>query len=155
MLNNPQAGTYLKLDEKDFYVWSLMDGTHTIKQLVVAFFSEYGTIAFGRVIDLVAQLRAASFLVDPYVNVYADVDRQCRKGTVSYWGDRLWRSFLQKEMGFGGIDGILTSLYRHVFWVFFARPSLLLYPVMFAAGLALFLFTVQAGTYPLFHTAGK
>ena len=69
MLNNPQAGTYLKLDEKAFYIWSLMDGTRTIKQLVVAFFSEFGSIAFGRVTDLAAQLRAANFLTAPPIDV--------------------------------------------------------------------------------------
>lgn len=65
MLNNPEADTYLKLDPKDFYVWSLMDGTQSVKQLVVAYFSEFGSIAFSRVTDLVAQLRASSFLTDP------------------------------------------------------------------------------------------
>ena len=39
MLNNADAGTYLKLDERDFYIWSLVDGTRTIKDLVVAYFS--------------------------------------------------------------------------------------------------------------------
>ena len=59
VLNNPEAGTYLKLDAKDFYIWSLMDGTRSIKDLVVAYYSEYGSIAFELIADLVAQLRAA------------------------------------------------------------------------------------------------
>ena len=155
MLNNPNAGTYLKLDEKDFYVWSLMDGTRTIKQLVVAYFSKFGSIAFGLITDLAAQLRAASFLTDPPADVYAEVTRQCQKGTARHWGERIWRAFLQKEMAIGGVDGILTTLYHRIFFVFFSKPALLLYPPTFVAGLVLFFYTVQAGTYPLFHTGGK
>ena len=155
MLNNPQAGTYLKLDERDFYIWSLMDGTRSIKQLVVAYFSEFGSIAFGRITDLVTQLRAARFLADPPVDVYAEVHRQCSKGTPGYWAEAVWRTFLQKEMAFNGTDAILTAMYRYGVWVFFSRPALLLYPVVAIVGLALFIYTVQAGTYPLFHTGGK
>ena len=107
MLNNPEAGTYLKLDPKDFYVWSLMDGTQSVKQLVVAYFSEFGSIAFSRVTDLVAQLRASSFLTDPPINVYSEVHAKAQRGTPSYWGERLVRTFLQKDFGFSGIDGIL------------------------------------------------
>ena len=155
MLNNPQAGTYLRLDGRDFYIWSLMDGTQTIKQLVVAYFSEYGSIAFGRVTDLVAQLRAASFLNDAPVNVYAEASRQSHKGTITDWGERLVRVFLQKEMAISGLDGILTVLYRRIVWIFYSKPALVIYPLIFFAGLGVFLWTVQAEKYPLLNTAGK
>ena len=54
VLNSPLAGTYLKLDERDFYLWGLMDGSRPVKELVVAYFYEYGSIAFGRVARLVS-----------------------------------------------------------------------------------------------------
>lgn len=154
MLNNPHVGTYLKLDERDFYVWSLMDGSRSIKQLVVAYFSRFGSIAFGRVTDLVAQLKADSFLSDPPIDLYREAAMQCRRGTPGYWGDKIWRGFLQKEMAIGGMDGILTTLYRRIIWVFYSKPALLLYPFMSIAGLGMFLYTVQAGTYPLLRTGG-
>ena len=152
MLNNPHAGTYLKLDERDFYIWSLMDGSRSIKQLVVAYFSEFGSIAFGRVNDLVAQFRAASFLSDPPVGVYAQLNAKLRRRTLSYWGERVWRMFLQKELAISGIDGILTKLYRYAFWVFYIRPALALYPAIVGVGLALFFYTVQFKDYPIFLT---
>ena len=155
MLNNPQAGTYLKLDEKDFYIWSLMDGTRTIKQLVVAFFSEYGSIAFGRVTDLAAQLRAANFLTDPPIDVYGEVAYRCHKGSFSYYGEKVWKTFLQKEMAFNGLDGILGTMYRRVFWVFYSKPALLIYPFAAAAGLSLFIYTVATAKYPLLETGGN
>ena len=155
VLNNPEAGTYLKLDGKDFYIWSLMDGTRSIKDLVVAYYSEYGSIAFGLIAELVAQLRAARFLTDPPIDVYAEVRSKCRRGTLAYWVEALWKSFLRKEFAIGGIDTIVTYLYRRLFWVFFSKPALLIYPAIAVAGLGLFFYTVQVGTYPLFHTGGK
>ena len=155
MLNNPAAGTYLKLDEKDFYILSLMDGTRTVKQLVVAYFSEFGTIAFGRINDLVAQLRASSFLQDPPVDVYMEAHVRARRKGVGYWGENILRGFLQKEVAIGGIDGILTNLYRRFFWVFFSRPAMVLYPPIVIVGLILFLLTVHGGEYSLFRTGGS
>ena len=155
MLNNPDAGTYLKLDEKDFYVWSLMDGSRTIKQLVVAYFSEFGSIAFSRVNDLTAQLKAAYMLKDPPVDLYGEVNVQEHRGTLSYWGEKVIKTFLQKEIPVGRIDGILTTLYDRVFWVFYSKPALLLYPFIVFAGLGLFVYAVQDGTYPLLETGGK
>ena len=67
----------------------------------------------------------------------------------------MWRAFLRKEFAISGIDGILSSLYRRVFWVFYTRPALLLYPVLVVAGLGLFFYTVHVGTYPLFQTGGS
>ena len=63
-----------------------MDGSRPVKELVVAYFYEYGSIAFGRVTRLVSQLKAAGFLTDPPVDVYAEVGRQCRRRTPAYWG---------------------------------------------------------------------
>ena len=155
MLNNPGAGTYLKLDEKDFYIWSLMDGTRTVKDLVVAYFSAYGSIAFGRVNDLVAQFRGASFLVDRPVDVYAEVDVRSDRNTLGYWVDKLVKAFFHKEFVVSGIDGTLTVLYNRIFWVFFSKPALLIYPFIAATGLGLFLYTVQQGTYPVLSLGGK
>ena len=154
MLNNPDKGTYLKLDERDFYIWSLMDGSRTIKELVVAYFSQYGSIAYGRVNDLVTQLKGAGLLSDPPVDVYAGVTAQCDRGSLGYWGEWVWRAFLRKELAISGIDGILAVLYRRVFRVFFSKPAFLLYPVVVVVGLSLFFYTVQVGTYPILRTTG-
>ena len=155
MLNNARAGSYLKLDPKDFYVWTLMDGTRSVKQLVVAYFTEFGSIAFARVTDLVTQLKAAGFLTDRPVNVYAEVRRQRRKASLSYRGAMMWRAFLQKEMAIGGLDGIVTRMYRSGFWIFFTKPAFLLYPFMALAGLGLFIYTIQAKDYPLLSLGGS
>ena len=155
MLNNPDAGTYLKLDENDYYVWSLMDGTRSIKQLVVAYFTEFGSIAFSRVNDLTAQLRAAYMLKDPPIDLYAEVMTQEHRGTLSYWGEKAIRTFLQKEIPIGQIDGILTVMYRRIFWVFYSKPAQMVYPFIVVAGLSLFIYAVQDGTYPLLESGGK
>ena len=155
MLNNPALGAYLKLEEKDFFVWSLMDGTRTVKDLVVAYFSEYGSTAFGRVSDLVTQLRAGGLLSDPPINVYREVAVQYHKRTMGYRGELLMKSFLQKDLSITGLDGILSTMYRRGFWVLFSKPLLILYPVLIVAGIALFVHIVQRGTFSLVETGGK
>ena len=155
MLNNPARGTYLKLEEKDFFVWSIMDANRTVKDLVVAYFSEFGSIAFGRVTDLVAQLKASGFLSDPPVDLYREAAGHYYKRTLTYRGESLIRAFLQKEISLTRIDHFLGLLYRYVFRVFFTKPAFLLYPFIIVAGLALFIYNVQQANYSFFHTGGK
>jgi hypothetical protein len=45
VLKNPTARTYLRLEESDYNLWQLMDGEHTVKDLVVAHFMTHKTFA--------------------------------------------------------------------------------------------------------------
>src|SRR5262245_2004732 len=65
IVQNPQAATYLRLPPEDFFVFELMDGTATIRDLVVAYMLKFQRFALPRVARLVQDLRYNQFLVDP------------------------------------------------------------------------------------------
>ena len=67
----------------------------------------------------------------------------------------MWKTFLQKEMAFNGLDGILGTMYKRVFWVFYSKPALMLYPFAAAGGVSLFIYTVAKAKYPLLETGGN
>ena len=89
------------------------------------------------------------------MDVYAEVRVRSARNTPGYWVDKLVKAFLHKELAVNGIDGVLTVLYNRIFWVFFTKPALLIYPFIAATGLGLFLYTVQQETYPLLNLGGK
>ena len=64
-------------------------------------------------------------------------------------------AFLRKEFAINGIDGLIGALYCRVFWVFFSKRALLIYPGIVVSGLGLFFYTVQLGTYPILEAGGK
>jgi len=48
VLRNPEANTYLKLTPQDYFLWELLDGEHSVRDLAVAYVVRYGTLPFQR-----------------------------------------------------------------------------------------------------------
>src|SRR5579859_674717 len=49
IIQNPQAATYLRLSVEDFYVFERMDGSSTIRDLVVAYMLKFQRFALARI----------------------------------------------------------------------------------------------------------
>ena len=147
ILKNPHAGTYLKLTSRDFYLWSLMDGTRSVKDLVMAYISKYGS--FPRVISLVDQLRNNFFLTDQPVNAFDNLKRELSKGTSRYRADVFWRSFLNREFSLHRIDRYVSKAYNAFGWGFFTKPMNALYLLILVLGIFFFTRQLNSGAYPI------
>ena len=149
VLKNPRLGTYLRLSEQDYLLWCLMDGSRTVKDLVVAYFERYKVLAIGRVTALVDELRAASFLADKPVGMYRQAAEQLAVRDWSHRWQQVARSFLQREFTVDHVDRYVTLLYRLGGRVFFFLPVLIPLTLMALAGLAAFVILLGRKTYPI------
>jgi hypothetical protein len=113
VLKNPASRTYYRLSERDYFLWQLMDGTQTVKDLVVAYFLEYGSFAFARAATLVQELKANLFLTERPLSVYRQVRSQLQRRRPAHRLAQVWQAFLQKQFAIGGLDG----------WFCSSRPS--------------------------------
>jgi putative peptide zinc metalloprotease protein len=138
VLKNPTLGTYQKLSEADYLLWEWMDGSRTVKDLVVAYFQQHKTFAFGRIAALVDELRANGFLTDRPVGVYQQVKRQLVERDWSHRWGRLARAFLEREFVLDGVDGLATSAYRRGGRLLFTLPALAALALLAVAGLFAF-----------------
>jgi CRP-like cAMP-binding protein len=75
MLANPRDLVHYRIQGPDYELVKLMDGTRTVKEIVIERFSESGEMDVGGVADFVYQLRSENFFVDPYEDVEAVVHR--------------------------------------------------------------------------------
>lgn len=139
MIKSPRAGTYLKLSPREQYILGLMDGSRTVKEITLAYFYEYGSLAFNRVIQLVNLLHQNSFLVDPPLPTYALVRERLRARRGWRAGlDRALHFLLRAEIVVGGIDGFVTGLYRAGGWLLLTPPALFLLGLIALSGFAVF-----------------
>src|SRR5438067_13934926 len=76
VVHNPGARTYARLDSREFDLLSLMDGRHSVKELVVAYYQRHGVLALARVAGLVRLLRQQQFLLDRPLDVYANLGQR-------------------------------------------------------------------------------
>jgi len=155
ILKNPGPRTYYRLSERDRFLWRRMDGTQTVKDLVVAYFLEYGSFAFARVATLVQGLKASLFLSDQPVRIYQQVRRRLEQRRPSHRLRRFSQALMQKQFAIGGLDGVMGLLHRWGGWLLYLWPLQVLYVVVSAVGLYFFPGHLKEGTYGLVTTAGS
>ncbi|MDH4137293.1 MAG: cyclic nucleotide-binding domain-containing protein, partial [Anaerolineae bacterium] len=155
ILKNPGPKTYYRLSDRDYFLWQLMDGTQTVKDLVVAYFMQYGSFAFARAATLVEELKASLFLSERPVNAYQQVQGQLQRRRPTYRLSQVWQAFLEKQFAISGLDRLLGGLYRWGGWLLFTWPLQILYLVVTAVGLYLFFQAFSAGTYGVVTVAGS
>ncbi len=70
MLKSPDAGTYLQLGEQELFLWNMMDGEHSVRDMSIAFLLKYGALPIELIINMLATLQGKSFLEKKPVNLY-------------------------------------------------------------------------------------
>jgi CRP-like cAMP-binding protein/Zn-dependent protease len=139
MAKSPQAGTYVRLTERERQLLELMDGSRTVKQIVLDDFVRHKSLSCNRVLQLVTLLDAQSFLAHKRIPTYALL-RQRLRSRSSRWS-RWWARLtllLQGDFSIGGIDPFVTAFYRALQRVGLVRPLLALAALIALAGLFVF-----------------
>jgi putative peptide zinc metalloprotease protein len=155
ILKNPMTHAYLKVTPEEHHISSLMDGTKTIEELVVAYFMEFRVLAQDRVAGLVRELWRDSFLQDRPVNLFRSLKEKLEEGSLAFHAKRLQHLFFNYQVSLKGIDGFVTFLYRYFFWIFFSRPLIMLYPLLSLFGLYAFVLIFCDGRYHLFQVGSS
>jgi putative peptide zinc metalloprotease protein len=155
VLRSPEANTYLKLDPRDYFLWGLMDGQHSVRDLAVAYFVKFGAFPFDRLAHLIAHLKMNHLLEEKPVHVFGSISQRFAARTLAYRLQRFSETSTQKEFSLKNADQFFDTLYRRGGWIFFTRSAKILYAVLTVVGLALFARELLAGTYPLLSMAGS
>jgi putative peptide zinc metalloprotease protein len=155
ILRNRQASTYLKIDAQDYFLWELLDGEHSVRDLAVAYFAAYRAFPLDRLVRLLDQLKEKRLLEEKPIHILGGIALRLEERTLAYRIQRFADTAMQKEFSFRNVDAIYTAIYRRLARPFFTRPGLIVYGLLSIAGLVLFIRLLLAGTYPLVQTAGS
>jgi putative peptide zinc metalloprotease protein len=155
ILKNPAAKTYFRLSDRDYFLWQRLDGAHTVKDLVVAYFTEYKAFAFARVTTLLEGLKSNRFLVEQPVNVYQQINSQLQRRRPQARFSALWAAFQEKQFAIRGVDRGLTRLYQRGGWLVYSWPAQILCLLVTLAGLYCYYRAMQANNYGLINVAGS
>jgi CRP-like cAMP-binding protein/Zn-dependent protease len=146
VVHNPTAGTYARLDPREFDLLSLMDGRHSVKELVVAYYQRHGVLALSRVAGLVRLLRQQGFLVEGSVDAYARLGARLRCEP---------RPRRVGELTTAAFDRVLGDAYRTWGWFFFHSAWLAIGIVLGLVGPIVVLMEIARGRYALYEIGGS
>lgn len=134
ILKQPETKSYLRLSEQDFALWWQMDGTRTVKDLLLYNLKRYRTLPIGRLTGFVADLRAGHFLQDNPVNIYDQVTEALARRAPASRGRRLLNGFLHTEIALQGLDDPFVWLYEQLRWLFTWQAQLILLGLILLGG---------------------
>jgi CRP-like cAMP-binding protein/Zn-dependent protease len=141
IVKSPQAGTYLRLSQRERDLLELMDGARTVKEIVVEDFYAHGSMAFNRVLQLVELLHRQSFLVDRPIATYMLIRERLRAPHGLRAGlSQLRNLLLRNEIALPNIDAFVTAVYRSGGWVLVTRPAVALLSIVAVIGFVVFQF---------------
>ena len=156
ILANRDRVKYLRLAPEEYHLWTLMDGTRTVKDLIYEYFMAFKALAFDQVMQLVAQLRRSYMLADPPEEDLAPVQTTGATGRVRALSRAVWEITTgRRTLHIHHIDGLIAVLHRQGGWVLYAMPLQVLYVLLSVVGGALFVRHFVSGRYDLFQTVGS
>jgi putative peptide zinc metalloprotease protein len=146
VVHNPAGRAYARLEPREFDLLPLMDGRHSIKELVIAYYQRYGVLALARVAGLVRLLSQQRLLVDPPIDAYDRLAARLRGGL---------RRAPSSALTTSKFDAVLGNAYRAWGHVFFARPWLYIGLGLGILGPLLVFIELARGRYVLYDIGGS
>jgi CRP-like cAMP-binding protein/Zn-dependent protease len=146
MIANPRDLLHYRLEPGELEAVRLMDGTRTVKELVVERFRESGELELEGVADLVRSLQEGGFLDPPFVDTYAAVRRSMETSVAR----AKVREFLRTlSVDWTRADGAVRWMYHHGFRLFFKRWVAVVGLVVGVVGFVAFIDVVRSGRFSL------
>jgi CRP-like cAMP-binding protein/Zn-dependent protease len=146
MIRNPRDLIHYRLEPEEVELVRLMDGTRTVKELVVNRFRVSGELELDGVVELVRELQQGGFLVGGYVDAYGAVRRAMRPSLLA----RKARVFVRTlSIDWGGADRLVRWLYHHGLRWFFHPVAVAVGLLVGLAGVAAFVAVVSGGRFTL------
>ena len=132
VLKDLNRNTFLRLSDNDAHLFELLDGTHSLSDLIGIAEQRFGSAGAPRLARLLADLGERGYLAGVAGSNAIEEEPQ----------GFLRKLFKPREKTFGGVGGWFESLYRHGGWVLFTRPALYAIAVLIVAGLGAFVYLI-------------
>jgi CRP-like cAMP-binding protein len=148
MIANPRDLVHYRIERSDFELLRLMDGTRTVKEIVVERLRDGGELDLDAVADFVRTLQEDNFLATPFTDVPAMVGRALRPEP-----SRARRFVTTLTVEWKEPARLATWLYHHGLKWTLTKPFVALSAVLSLGGIAAFVFNVRSKLFGL--TAGS
>jgi CRP-like cAMP-binding protein/Zn-dependent protease len=145
MIANPRDLLHYKLEPGEMELLPLMDGTRTVKEIVVERFRESGDIELSAVADLVRQLQVGNFLTTRF----QDTDAAVRRAMVDVSAARVRAREFAKTQSIDWKDAhrLVDWFYRRLLRWFFIPWVAVIAAAAAVIGFALFWSLYRSGRY--------
>ena len=135
-LKDPRRGTYFRLSGGGYFLWQLLDGRHTLQDLMLEYYEKFGSFEPQAVTEIVGRLTEAGFAEG--VKLSGEADETLARPTRVQRALSKSREILEWRATVGGVDTLIGRLYGGGVRLLYTRVAQLIFAVVTLAGLAAF-----------------
>ncbi len=155
VLRSPGGEGYIRLSVKDHFLFSLLDGSRMVQEVLVEYFRKYGALAFSRLGTLVQELFKGGFLSESPRSFYDRLLKIIKLDKPVIKMVDFMKSLPRRQWPIAGLDSGITWLYKKGFRVFYFRPVQIIAGILSLAGFFIFAFLFRTGGYSLLKSSGS
>ncbi len=134
MVKNLEMATYLRLDEKEKFLWDQVDGSKTVQELLDAFSQQFNEVSPSKLATFLENLFSNGFLTVRKVTIFSQILEKLRNRTLQ---SKILRLF-NRRIEFKNLDPLFARLYQWFFRLFYAWQSKIVLSLVSLAGAAVF-----------------
>ncbi|MGH2711218.1 MAG: cyclic nucleotide-binding domain-containing protein [Actinomycetota bacterium] len=144
MIANPRDLLHFRLEPEELEWVRMLDGTRTIKQIVLERFQESGDLELDGVVELIRALEQDGFLDRDYVDAYRALDRARRPSRMR----RFFREFGKTlSVEWKGAHRFTKWVYDHGFKIFFKPVAVVMAALIGVVGTVAFVALFNGGRF--------
>jgi putative peptide zinc metalloprotease protein len=140
MLRNPGNDIYLSLGEEELFLWNLMDGRHTVRDLALEYVSQYAVPRPETLLNLLELLTSNGFLKGEPPQAMHPMVVQSQKRRMLASLHRLTHYLIHGTLATTHIDKYFDWLYRHAARPLYTPPALIVIICLILADIAFFIY---------------
>lgn len=145
-LEDTQKNNYYRLTKEGWFIWKNLDGKHTLRDLTIAFYNEFGVFDPKMLSLFILDLTENGFIEKLY-----PISTDQTKNKLLKWIKKI-RQLLEISYTFNNVDNWLSRSYQYFFKWFFTLPAQILFMIIIFLGISTFAFGFHQNVELLYHT---
>ncbi len=137
IIKNTANNAYISLNEEEFFVWELLDGTKTIADICHIYFLKYKKIS-KMPVKLIDHLEVKNMLRSKSWNIYVATEN-AKVSHLRIIIGKISAFFMNSKFTLKNTDKIMQYMYDKFAWIFLKKEMLYIYFILCTAGLAIFI----------------
>ena len=146
ILKDPERHAYYRLSREGWFIWELLDGEHTLKDLTMEFLREFKAFAPQAIMGIISGLTKQGFIQHAAFQPAVEISRE----ELSVWQRfvRMARRVLEFQVSIKNVDRRLEQIYKSGFFLLYMRPVQILLLLLNLVGIGIFLTYIATGRNP-------
>jgi CRP-like cAMP-binding protein/Zn-dependent protease len=136
-LKHTEKIAYFQLTSYGMYLWALMDGKHSLKDIEKSFYKKFHFLDIRMILDFILDLKEAGF-------IYLDMKMPEKKAPPLLKFLIKLRKMMEFNFSFKNVDGWLTQSYKNFFWIFYTKPAHIIISAIAITGAVSFILHASA-----------